>query len=340
MNNSKEKILVFRFSSMGDVAMTVPVLKEFIEQNPKVELLIVSRPSFKPFFQSVPNATFIGVDLENYKGLRGLKKLAHELKMYKATLLADLHNVLRTKILKLLLSSSIKHKASLNKGRKERKALTRRRNKILTPLRPMPERYADVFRKLGFTINLSHRLHPDPDKNQNCIGVAPFANYTEKMYPLDRMKDICLNLAKKNYTVYLFGGGQKESDILQSWENLHPNIHSLTGKTSLEDQMKIISTVSLMVSMDSANMHIASLMGTRVISIWGATHPFAGFLGYGQKEEDTLQMYHLDCRPCSVFGNKPCYRKDLMCMQTLDKSLLLTKIVNACRSIRPPHRID
>ncbi|MDR1877409.1 MAG: glycosyltransferase family 9 protein [Flavobacteriaceae bacterium] len=326
MNNFKDRILVFRFSSMGDVAMTVPVLREFAEQNPEIEILIVSKTVFKPFFQSVPNSLFIGVDLENYKGILGLRKLASELKTYKASMIADLHNVLRTKILKLFLSFSIRCKATLDKGRKEKRALTRRRDKELKPLRPMSERYADVFRNLGFTVNLSHHLYPHPDKKETGIGIAPFANYPEKMYPLEKMKDICMELAEKGYTVYLFGGGQKEFEILQNWENLHPNIHSFAGKTLLEEQIKFIGTLPLMVSMDSANMHIASLVGTRVISVWGATHPFAGFLGYGQKEEDAIQMDDLECRPCSIFGNKPCYKKDLPCLQTLDKNLILSKI--------------
>ncbi len=326
MNHFKERILVFRFSAMGDVAMTVPVLKEFSEQHLETELLVVSRPNFKPFFESIPNLTFIGVDLDNYKGIWGLKKLASELVLHKPTMIADLHNVLRTKILKFFLSFSIKQIATLDKGRKERKALTRKEKKILKLLRPMSERYADVFRALGFTLNLSHQLHPSVHKKENTIGIAPFANYQEKMYPLERTQEICLELVKEGNTVYLFGGGEKETTILKDWENLHPNIHSVAGKMSLKEQMELIGSLSLMISMDSANMHIASLVGTRVISIWGATHPFAGFLGYGQKEEDVIQINDLDCRPCSVFGNKPCYRKDWACMRNIKISKISKKL--------------
>ncbi len=332
MSHSKERILVFRFSAMGDVAMTAPVLKEFAEQNPEIELLIVSRPNFESFFESIPQSTFIGVDLDNYKGILGLKKLASELLSYKPTLIADLHNVLRTKILKFFLSFSIKHIATLDKGRKERKALTRKEKKILKPLRPMPERYADVFRNLGFILNLSHQLHSSSQKKENTIGIAPFANYQEKMYPLERMQEICLKLAKEGNTLYLFGGGETETKILKEWEAQHPNIHSVAGKTSLKKEMELIGSLSLMISMDSANMHIASLVGTRVISIWGATHPFAGFLGYGQKEEDIIQI-DLDCRPCSIFGNKPCYRKDLACMNNITNSEIVGKISSLTKKI-------
>ncbi|WP_317164175.1 glycosyltransferase family 9 protein [Apibacter sp. B2966] len=326
MSKIKEKILVFRFSAMGDVAMTVPVIREFIEQNKDVELLIVTRHFFAPFFQSIPNITFIGVDIENYNGILGLKKLADELKVYEPTMVADLHNVLRTKILKLFLSKHVKKIATLDKNRKEKKLLTRRKNKKLYPLRPVSEYYADVFRRLGFDLKLSHKLSSNPIKKKNSIGVAPFANYKEKMLPLDKMKDICIHLAKDDFQIYLFGGGKEETEILDSWQKMHPNIHSLSGQITLKEQMNLISQLPLMITMDSANMHISSLVGTKVISIWGATHPFAGFLGYGQQLNDVIQINDLSCRPCSIFGNKPCYRNDWACTRNLECSYILNKI--------------
>ncbi len=326
MNTSKIKILVFRFSAMGDVAMTAPVLKELTEQNPDIELVIVSRRSYQPFFNSVSNSTFVGVNLEDYKGIGGLKKLASLLEGYKADMIADLHNVLRTKILKFFLTFSVKKIATLNKGRKEKKKLIQKNNKTLKPLRQMSERYADVFRELGFKIRLSHQLSSQNSKSCRIIGIAPFANYKEKMFPLKKMEELCLHLANNNYTILLFGGGKEEIKILNSWENLNPNIQSIAGKKSLDEEIKLIQTLPLMISMDSANMHIASLAGTRVISIWGATHPFAGFLGYGQKEDDCVQLNTLTCRPCSIFGNKPCYRKDWACMNNLAIQDILSKI--------------
>ena len=326
MSKIKEKILVFRFSAMGDVAMTVPIIREFVEQNKEVELLIVTRHFFAPFFQSIPNTTIIGVNIENYNGIVGLKKLADELKEYKPTMIADLHNVLRTRFLKLFLYKYVKKIATLDKNRKERKLLTRKKNKKLFPLRPVSECYADVFRKLGFHLQLSHKLTTSPIKKENSIGIAPFANYKEKMLPLNKMKEICVNLAKENYHIFLFGGGKEESEILDSWQKLHPNIHSLSGKITLKEQMNCISQLPVMVTMDSANMHIASLVGTKVISIWGATHPFAGFLGYGQEQKDIIQNNDLACRPCSIFGNKTCYRKDWACTRNLDNFDILNKI--------------
>ena len=80
-----------------------------------------------------------------------------------------------------------------------------------------------------------------------------------------------------------------------------------------------------MLSMDSANMHLASLTNTPVISIWGATHPYAGFMGWNQPQNNAIQM-DMDCRPCSIYGNKKCFRKDYACMNQIDESVIVQKI--------------
>jgi len=322
----KERILVFRFSAMGDAAMTVPVLREFTEQNPDVELIIVSRQQFEPLFRQIANAEFVGIDFSQYKGFIGLKILSARLLKYSPTMIADLHNVLRTKMLRFFLKLYVKKTAVLDKGRAEKRALTRQNNKILKPLRPMTERYADVFRNLDFKLELPHQLHPLENKKIEGIGFAPFSNYKEKTYPVERMRNLCLTLAKEGVPVYLFGGGEYEIKMLRKWEDLHPNIHSLAGSISFEEQIEFMASLPLMVSMDSANMHLASLAGTRVISIWGATHPFAGFLGYGQSIDDAVQVENLDCRPCSVFGNKPCLKGTYACMETIPENEILTTI--------------
>ena len=79
------------------------------------------------------------------------------------------------------------------------------------------------------------------------------------------------------------------------------------------------------VSMDSANMHLGSLVGKDVISIWGATHPYAGFYGYRQRPDLAIQTC-LPCRPCSIFGNKPCYRGDWACLNTIEPEQVIKKI--------------
>ena len=316
-----KKILAYRFSAFGDVAMIVPVLKEFLAQNPDTEIVFVSRKNFADLFDGVERLTFRGVNLDDYKGFFGLRKLALELKKeFQPDFVADLHNVLRSKILTFF----FKKTATLDKGRTEKKQLTRKENKIKKPLKPTTERYADVFRKLGYTLKLSHQLFPK-SQHKSGIGFAPFAQHEGKMLPIEKFLELVKVLSQKNQ-VYLFGGGKKEVEVLSKWEQELDNVTSLAGKLSLKEELKKISELEVMISMDSANMHLASLVGTRVVSVWGATHYFAGFLGYGQSENDIVEIKNLECRPCSVFGNKPCYRGDYACLNQIEISEILKKI--------------
>ena len=145
------------------------------------------------------------------------------------------------------------------------------------------------------------------------------------MLPIEKSLELVKVLSQKN-EVLLFGGGKKEVEVLSKWEQELDNVTSLAGKLSLKEELKKISELEVMISMDSANMHLASLVGTRVVSVWGATHYFAGFLGYGQSENDIVEIKNLECRPCSVFGNKPCYRGDYACLNQIEISEILKKI--------------
>ncbi len=332
-----KKILVTRFSAMGDVAMIVPVLKNVLEQNPTIEITVVSRAFFAPFFNNIERLAFKAVDLKGkHKGTLGMYKLSQELKKEGFEAYADLHNVLRTQLLRTFLSFSIPKIASINKGRKEKKALTRKENKVFKPLPTTFERYADVFRSLGLTVHLNPIIIEEKsngssnwkeklgfDSSKKHIGIAPFAQHEGKIYPFEKIQSIVHTLAQNpNHQLYLFGGGEKEKKLLASIET--PNALSMVGKLTLEEELDLIHHLDVMLSMDSANMHLASLVGTPVVSFWGATHPYAGFMGFGQSEENSIQRNDLDCRPCSVYGNKPCWRGDWACLNIEEERILDT----------------
>lgn len=303
---NKKRLLVLRFSALGDVTMIAPVLNELLEQNPDVEIYVASRPFMQTIFKEFPKINFIPVELEKgYKGFFKLFKLYIQLKKYKFDYVADLHNVIRTKTITLFFKIDGTKTATIDKGRPEKKALIRQKNKVFKQLKLTTERYADALRSLGFKLQLTHQLNQSAKKEAKAIGIAPFAAFTSKMYPLAKMKKVAEMLAKDGYTVYLFGGGKNETEELKSWENLNSNIKSLAGTVSFEEELQQISKLEAMISMDSANMHLASLMGTRTISIWGGTHPYAGFLGYGQSMNDVIQDETLPCRPTSTFGKAP-----------------------------------
>jgi hypothetical protein len=311
------RILAYRFSAFGDVAMTVPVFREFLEQNPGVEIIMVSRKNFEALFAGIPNVTFKGIDLDDYKGLFGLRKLSNELvREFNPDCVANLHDVIRTKILDRIYRRKGLKVFKIDKGKEEKEHLTDVWNLEKVQLKKTVERYADVFRKMGFQVELSHQLRPRTEQKSG-IGFAPFAQHKGKMLPLEKSYELVRILAKK-HTVYFFGGGKKEKETLEKWEREIPNTKNLAGTLNLTEELNHIAGLELMISMDSANMHLASLVGTRCISIWGATHPYAGFLGFGQREEDVVQVKDLTCRPCSVFGDKECYRGDWACLEEFD----------------------
>ncbi|MGJ1369094.1 glycosyltransferase family 9 protein [Sphingobacterium spiritivorum] len=332
------KIIVTRFSAMGDVAMVASVLKEFCVQYPDVQLIMVSRPFFRAFFDEIPQITFHPFDPKGkHKGILGIRQLKQELDQYQATAVADLHYNLRSRILGFLFRLSGTRVVGLDKGRKEKKQLTRTVDKVLKPLRQTTERYADVFRKLGFTVHLSHtritRKEQLPqmaramfaDEGTAKIGIAPFAQHPYKVFPLAKMGKVIQTLSEKGYETFIFGGGNEEKKIAAQWESQFRNVHNTIGLFTLKEELAIISNLNLMISMDSSGMHMASLMDIRCLSIWGATHPFAGFLGYGQVLEDCIQVDHPN-RPGSVYGNKPCDCDGIEAIDLVTPEMVIDKI--------------
>lgn len=330
------RILVIRFSALGDVVMTVPVISAFAHQYPQHQITVLSRQRMAVYFSHLPeNVSFKGIDLGLYKGFRGLYKLYKELSQEEYDFVADCHDVLRTKVVRFffwLKGIPVRH---IHKGRAEKKALTQGKNKQKKPLKSSFERYAQVFSDLGFPFVMQHEPmrmpRPQEALNQKWIGIAPFAAHAGKIYPLEKMIEVVKRLSADNQNkVFLFGGGKKEEAILSEWEHSIPGVKSMVGKLQQHEELDLMSQLDVMVSMDSANMHLASLVGTPVVSIWGATHPYAGFMGWGQTEENAVQI-DLPCRPCSIYGNKPCQRGDTACLNQILPEQIVQKVQNVIK---------
>jgi ADP-heptose:LPS heptosyltransferase len=325
------RILILRLSAMGDVAMAVPVVAALRRRYPDLKISLLTTPFFQPFFREVPDLDFVPFDKKGrHRGLRGLFRLYREIRReHPADAVADLHNVLRTKLLRLLFRLSGRRTAVIDKGRREKQALTRQKNKILRPLEPTIHRYADVFARLGYPVDLPEAAqrnpHPVPEaiaalsgaKTGTWIGIAPFAQHLGKRYPLEFMEQVIAELnGRNNLTLFVFGGGPVEQAVADEWAEKYPHVISAIGKVKLAQELDLISNLDSMVSMDSSAMHMASLYGVPVISVWGATHPYAGFMGWGQSSANAVQS-NLPCRPCSIDGNKPCLYGDYRCLSQI-----------------------
>lgn len=312
-------ILVLRLSALGDVAMTVPVLRVVSQTYPGIRFTVVSRPVFKPLFDDIPNLTFEEADVYGKHKGPGLLRLANKVRRSGIDAVADLHNVIRSKVItNYLMTRGIKT-ATIDKGRKEKKALTRKKNKEFKVLKTTHQRYADVFNRLGLPIELSQHRFPerrplsprllsligqDPKK---CIGIAPFAAYQSKTYPFEAMKEVIKALdAGSKYRIFLFGGGDHEIDILREAELEFNSATNIAGTLTFEEELSLISNLDLMVSMDSGNGHLAAMLGIPVVTIWGVTHPHAGFTPFAQPAENSLlpDREAFPMIPTSVYGNK------------------------------------
>ena len=316
---SEEHILAIRLSAMGDVAMMVPVLIALTQQHPEVKVTVVSRGFFKPIFKDLPNVFFHEVDTkETHKGILGIYRLYRELVRLEVSAVADLHNVLRSNILNILFLSREIPTQQINKGRSEKRALTRSKNKQFLQLRTTHERYADVFRKLHFPIVLK-KEHTLPKRKltdsiynvvgkdvSKWIGIAPFAAFQGKTYPLKLMEQAIKEMALGKQVKTLLFGSKAEMSKLIEIEKKYPHVVCVAGKLNFEEELILISNLDLMVSMDSGNAHLAAMFGIKTITLWGVTHPYAGFYPYCQSQELALlanrEQYPLI--PTSVYGNK------------------------------------
>jgi len=330
---------------MGDVAMTVPVLRALVLQYPEVKITVVSRPFFQAFFADIPNVNFFGVDLnQRHKGFVGLLRLFFDLRKLEVDLVADLHNVLRSKVVRMLFALSGKKIAATDKGRAEKKALTSLTNKVFAPVKSMVERHVDTFQQLGFSIDVTHPKFPEKAilseevlkqlgvisdiSKSNAIGIAPFAQYESKVYPQDLMQQVINALAEnKNNHLFLFGGGATEIQKLMALQNKHDNVFVVAGKVSFEAELQLISNLDVMLSMDSGNAHIAAMLGVKVITLWGATHPYAGFKPFNQPDDFCLtsDRAQFPLLPTSIYGNKKVEGYDEV-MRTILPSQVIAKI--------------
>ena len=341
MKNSTRYLLVIRLSAMGDVAMTVPILNALVKQHPHLRIVMLTKKPFKPLFEGIPNLEVFIADVNGrHKGLKGLWRLHRELMEYPISAVADLHNVLRSNILKRYFRLVKIPFVQINKGRREKKALTNSKNKEFRQLKSTMQRYCEVFDALELPLELA-TVRPLRQKsltretlgligqnNQKWIGIAPFAAFPGKTYPYHLMEEVIRGLDKSNkYKIFLFGGGEEEKNILMETASKSENVVNMAGIVNLSQELELISHLDLMISMDSANAHLSAMYGIPTITLWGVTHPYAGFYPFGQDPDYALTadraLYPLI--PTSVYGKKVPKGYE-GAMETIRPEQVLTKV--------------
>ncbi len=339
--NRQKNILVIRLSALGDVAIAAPLVKEYARRNPGINFYMLSQPRYEPMFSGDANLFFIPIDTKkkspNYCG--GFWKLLHfagEIAgKYEITDIADIHDVLRTKVLRFGMFGHDVRCRVINKHHEQRREIIRKKNKILKPIIESQRCMEEVLVELGLTDihfasagrPIEERAHLSTDMMK--IGIAPFAGHKGKTWPLEKMEEVVKILSGDNNggrnKISLFGGGEKEIAVLNSWASKYPNTEVVAGKHTMVEELELMRNLNVMVSMDSANMHLASLEGTPVVSVWGATHPYAGYYGYRQNINNAVQL-DLPCRPCTIYGAKPCYKGNYECLEKITPMMVVKKV--------------
>ena len=345
-----EHILIIRFSAMGDVAMTVPVVYSLAKQYPHLRITVLSKPFARAFFENLaPNVGFMEADIQKEsRSLHGLNVLYRRLTAKKFTAIADFHDVLRSKYLRMRFHIDRFKVAHIDKHRKGKKMLVAQQGKQLVQQPSSFQNYADVLAQLGYPVDLSFqsifpaeggdlslldgRIGQKPT-GEKWIGVAPFAAHQGKIYPLSHIRSVIAQLCQRHadYRIFLFGGSSHEKQQLDEIAAAHQQcVNASSLLDGLRQELILMSHLDVMVSMDSANMHLASLVDTPVVSVWGATHPYAGFMGWRQHMDHAIQI-DLPCRPCSIYGNKPCLRGDYACLTGITPELVVEKIEDSLK---------
>lgn len=337
-------MLISRFSALGDIAMTLPSVYDACAANPDVDFYFLTRHHPSQIFINRPaNLTVCPVNLDNYKGVRGIWRLAKALrKRYQITDYLDLHDVVRTKLLRLFMRLQGVKVTKIDKGRRSKREMTRRTNKMLVQLKPMPERYREVFYNGGIALSNDFDSLFGNDKgnpqdfsaisglkkaNEKWLAIAPFAKHRGKIYPMAQLERVIEHYDRTGgIKIFILGYGEEETAEIEKLSRRYASVINVAeAGLGLAAELSLLSHCDVLLSMDSANMHLASLVGLRTVSIWGATHPYTGFLGWRQRTRDVVQL-DMTCRPCSVFGDRPCARGDYHCLAGIPPKMIIEAI--------------
>lgn len=327
------KLLVVRLSSIGDVAMTIPAVYSMARQYPDLQIHYLTQPQYAGLLACRPaNVEVVAADFDGeHAGAAGMARLLRRLGREGYTAVADLHNVLRSWIIDWRMRLGGAKVRMLNKKRNSRVQLVVNH----VSQQPFYERFAEVLERLGYPVEIDFKSVYGPERplspievRHPAVGVAPFARFDMKIYPLEPMRRVIDALLAKGCAVYLYGGGEREVAALRHWAKSRPGCECVAGRFSIADELAAMAQMDVMIAMDSANLHLASIAGTRAISIWGCTVPQSGYLDFTQSIDDAICL-GLPCQPCTVTGVNHCPLGHADCMRRISPEEVAAKALAA-----------
>jgi ADP-heptose:LPS heptosyltransferase len=324
--------MIMRLSALGDVAMLPHAVRALKAAYPDLKVTILTKEFLKPLFDGL-DVNFMFADFEGrHKGWSGLWRLSGEIKAAGVDAIADMHGVHRSRILRRmsLLRGLIPSK-TIHKGRIDKWFRVGYSRHSAKPLKHTVVRYCGVLHRMGYKFPLPEPAkkpllkNPMGEKQGTWIGFAPFSAHPGKTYPNDMSEELVAKLAERYDRVFIHSGGGEEAEFAKSMEAKYSNVTALWSHLNISQERDLISHLDAVVTMDSFVMHLASLVATPAVSIWGATHPEFGFLGYGLGDEGVLQV-EMSCRPCSVYGKKPCKSGKYECLRAITPQMVVDRL--------------
>lgn len=327
------KVLIVRFSSIGDIVLTTPIISAIHDQLSTVEIHFITKKSFASLLSENQKIKKL------YTIQKSISEVLDDLKSEKYDLVIDLHKNIRT--LRLKQSLGVKS-YSFNKLNFQKWLL------VNLKLNRMPnihivDRYFDAVKPLGIinklnncelifnsshTINIEKELNLSPKKY---LAVAVGAQFATKTMP---EKMIISILSKIDYPIILLGGPTDEKrgeSLFEALKNEDKEIINAINKFSLLQSASIVAQAKTILTHDTGLMHIATTFNVPIVSIWGNTVPELGMYPYYPKNHEMYSIHevkNLNCRPCSKIGYKECPKKHFNCMTLQNTDLIISDINN------------
>lgn len=313
------KILIIRFSSIGDIVLTTPVVRCIKQQLPGVEVHFLTKRKFKGVIEHNPYIDKL-VCIESSIG-----EVASELRKERYDHLVDLHHNSRTLQLKALLGKTA---LSFNKLNLEKMLMVNFRINRL-PDKHIVDRYFEAIAPLGVRNDrqgLDYFIPPNDEINIHSFLPAAFhtgydalvagGSYYTKRIPKNKLKEICSLSARP---VVIVGGPEDASAAEHIVHELPGKVMHFCGRINLNQSASLIRQAQRVISSDTGLMHIAAAYKKDVISVWGNTIPEFGMYPYLPGDRSKIvEVKGLSCRPCSKLGYKQCPKGHFKCMNDID----------------------
>ncbi len=348
MRKEIKKILVIRFSSLGDIILTTPVLETLRAKFPRSQIYFLTKTRYADLLVHDPRIhTLIEFDPQgNHKGFKGFKRLSRELNSNNFDLLIDLHSNLRSFFLRHLVKSRIKTK--YRKRWFSRFLMVNFKFLKIQPVRTL-ESYLRIFKKLQIEpekktptlfvgqddIEYANKflLEAGIKKDDIVIGIHPGAKWETKRWDEEKFEWVCRNLIQKeNLKIVLFGDSDEEK-LIQKIAEKSPNTKIIRAiGLSLSRLMSLIKSCDCLITNDSGPMHIAEGFKVPVVAIFGPTHPQLGFAPVGP--ENVVLCAYVKCSPCSLHGERKCRKKSRLCMDLITPDMVVEAVEDLLKKKR------